>query len=149
MKRLALFGLLVGLMAVGGAAWAGQAAKPAAKAASGEMSLGTVRIPHAVMADGTRLQAGSYQIRVTQEDATPPAPGASAQLERYVEFVQAGKVRARAVASIVPGAEIKQVADGSIPGPGRSRVEMLKGGDYWRIWVNKGGDHYLIHLPPA
>ena len=24
---------------------------------------------------------------------------------------------------------------------------MLKGNDYVRVWINKGGNHYLIHLP--
>jgi len=24
---------------------------------------------------------------------------------------------------------------------------MLKGGDYLRVWINKGGNHYLVHLP--
>ena len=24
---------------------------------------------------------------------------------------------------------------------------MLKGNDYLRVWINKGGNHYLIHLP--
>ncbi|MBI4477362.1 MAG: hypothetical protein HY654_09330 [Acidobacteria bacterium] len=143
MKRMALVGLFVGAVTAGPILAAEQAAK------SGDMSLGTVRIPRAVMADGTRLPAGSYQIRLTDEEARPPAPGATPQLERWVEIVQGGKVRARVVASIVPAAEIKQVADAGIPGPGRSRVEMLKGGDYWRVWINRGGDHYLIHLPPA
>ena len=33
------------------------------------------------------------------------------------------------------------------PASGGSKVEMLKGGDYLRVWINKGGNHYLIHLP--
>ena len=24
---------------------------------------------------------------------------------------------------------------------------MLKGGDYQRLWINKGGNHYLVHFP--
>ena len=24
---------------------------------------------------------------------------------------------------------------------------LLKGGDYLRVWINKGGNYYLIHLP--
>jgi hypothetical protein len=34
-------------------------------------------------------------------------------------------------------------------GRGSSRVEMLKGGEYLRVWVNRGGHNYLLHLPPA
>jgi hypothetical protein len=26
---------------------------------------------------------------------------------------------------------------------------MLKGNEYLRIWVNRGGNQYLIHLPVA
>jgi hypothetical protein len=28
-------------------------------------------------------------------------------------------------------------------------VEALKGGDYIRVWINRGGHNYLVHLPPA
>ena len=34
------------------------------------------------------------------------------------------------------------------PGTG-SRVETLKGGEYVRVWIARGGNNYLIHLPPA
>jgi hypothetical protein len=26
---------------------------------------------------------------------------------------------------------------------------MLKGNEYLRVWINKGGNNYLIHMPPA
>ena len=29
-----------------------------------------------------------------------------------------------------------------------SSVEMLKGGDFLRVWINKGGTNYLINMPP-
>jgi hypothetical protein len=28
-------------------------------------------------------------------------------------------------------------------------VELLKGEDYLRVWINRGGNHYLVHLPVA
>ena len=28
-----------------------------------------------------------------------------------------------------------------------AKVETLKGGDYVRLWINKGGNHYLVHFP--
>jgi hypothetical protein len=28
-------------------------------------------------------------------------------------------------------------------------VEKLAGGDFVRVWVNKGGNHYLLYLPPG
>jgi len=51
--------------------------------------------------------------------------------------------------SIVPQSEITQVQKDTPPHAGAAKVEMLKGGDYVRVWINKGGNHYLIHLPPA
>jgi hypothetical protein len=53
------------------------------------------------------------------------------------------------LASIVSDGDIKSVVKGArLPG-GEARVEMLKEGQYWRVWLHKGGNHYLIHLPPA
>ena len=31
--------------------------------------------------------------------------------------------------------------------PNGAKVETLKGGDYVRLWINKGGNHYLVHFP--
>lgn len=115
---------------------------------SGTLSLGTVRIGRAVKANGETLPAGSYQLRLTGEE--PPAPtGASKPLERWVEFVRGGKVVGREVVSVVPQSEIKNVTKGGGPAAGSSKVEMLRGDDYLRIWVNRGGNHYLVHLVPA
>jgi hypothetical protein len=108
-------------------------------------SLGSVRIGRAVMADGKPLAAGTYQIRVTGEQASPPAVGQTPQYERWAEFVQGGQVRGREVVSIVPDSEIAQVADRGSP-RNSSRVELLKGEDYLRVWINRGGNNYLVHL---
>jgi hypothetical protein len=35
------------------------------------------------------------------------------------------------------------------PASGASKVQMLKGNDDLRIWINRGGTHYLMHLPAA
>lgn len=125
---------------------AGQAT--AAKVAAGTR-LGTVRIPRRVLANGEALPAGSYQLRVTDETAKP-ASGQTPEAERWVEFLQGGKVRGRELASVVPDSEIAQVAEGTArPARGGHRVDLLKAQKYWRVWVNKGGNNYLIHLPPA
>ena len=29
------------------------------------------------------------------------------------------------------------------------KVELLKGDDYLRVWINRGGTNYLIHLVTA
>ena len=119
------------------------------KLPEGEVSLGSIRLPTAVMADGKRLNAGTYQLRLTSETAKPAVVGQLEKLERWVEILQGSGVKARAMASIVPGAAIKEVAEGVPPQPGKHRVEQLKGGDYLRIWINKAGDHVLLNLPLA
>jgi hypothetical protein len=111
-----------------------------------EMTLGTVRIPKEVKADGKALPAGTYQVRLTANEAKPDAVGTSGKLERWVEFVQNGQVKGREVVSIVPQNEIKLVQKDTPPKPGGSKVDTLKGGDYLRVWINRGGNHYLIHL---
>jgi hypothetical protein len=114
--------------------------------APGAMALGTVRLPAGVKADGKDLPAGSYQVRLTADEAKPDAKGSSEKLERWVEFVKGGKVAGREVVSIVPAAEAKLVQKDTPPAAGGAKVEALKGGDYVRVWINKGGNYYLVHL---
>ena len=73
----------------------------------------------------------------------------SLEVVKEVEFVRGGKVIGREVASVVSQADIAQVADGPRPASGGARVELLKGNDYVRVWINRGGMNYIIHLPPA
>ena len=117
------------------------------EAPTGEVPLGTVRISRAVTADGKALPAGRYTVRVTAQEAKPEAVGTTEPLERWAEFSQGGAVKGREVVTIVPQAEIKMVVKDAPPPPGTSKVQTLKGNDYLRVWVNKGGNHFLIHLP--
>ena len=48
------------------------------------------------------------------------------------------------MATVVSAEDIGKVAKGAKPKPGTSKFEMLKGGDYFRVWINKAGTHYLI-----
>ena len=114
---------------------------------TGELALGSVRLPRAVTADGKPLPAGTYQVRLTAQEAKPQAVGTSENLERWVEFVQGGTVRGREVVSIVPQDEIKMVVKDAPPRAGTSKVQVLRGNDYLRVWINRGGNHFLIHLP--
>jgi 3-dehydroquinate synthase class II len=114
---------------------------------TGEVALGIARIPRAVTADGKPLPAGSYTVRVTAQTATPEAVGTTEALERWVEFLQRGEVKGREVVSIVPNAEAKMVVQDAPPRAGTPKVQMLRGNDYLRVWFNKDGHHYLIHLP--
>jgi len=118
----------------------------APSASDSAMALGTVRLAKGVKADGKELAAGSYQVRLTADEAKPDAKGSSEVLERWVEFVKGGKVVGREVVSIVPANEAKLVQKDTPPPAGGSKVETLKGGDYIRVWINKGGNYYLVHL---
>jgi hypothetical protein len=118
----------------------------ARQAAAERRAKGLIDLPRAVMADGTRLAAGSYEVRVTDQQA-PPVAGQGA--ERWVEFVRGGKVAGRALAIVMAKAEMNDVAKSAEPGTGEARVEVLKSNDYVRVWLNRGGTYFLVHLPVA
>jgi hypothetical protein len=138
MTRLFQVGLLAATVAVAGVV-------PAE--AQTNTALGSITLKQGVKANGQPLVAGTYQVRLTGDEAQP-AVGQSAGAERWVEFLRGGKVVGKEVVSIVPDADISQVADGpGKPAKGATRVDTLKGGDYVRVWINRGGNNYLIHLP--
>ena len=120
----------------------------AAFAQTGTTSLGSARLPRAVVANGQPLAAGTYTIRLTNESPSAVVGQTPAE-SRWVEFVQGGEVKGREVVSIVPQDEIAQVSESGRVPPGGSRVEMLKGNEFVRVWINRSGTHYLIHMPPA
>ena len=175
MKRSVLVGALIGAMSIGTAfAQTAPASKPARAAReagdghdghsapkqqpdtaaaptvpTGDMALGLVHLGKGVKADGKALAAGTYQVRLTAQQATPDAKGETPSLERWVEFVQKGEVKGREVVTIVPQSEIALVQKDAPPHANAAKVEMLKGGNYMRLWINKGGNHYLVHFPVA
>lgn len=143
MKHAVLIGTLIAALGVPVVSVSAQFSPPAAGA-----SLGTVTLNRRVMADGKPLAPGTYQVRLTGE--TPkPGVGQSPDGERYIEFVRGGKVVAREVATVVPASEIAQIAKGARPPAGGARVELLKGNDYVRVWINRGGANYIINMPAA
>jgi hypothetical protein len=113
------------------------------------MQLGSVTLRKGVKADGKALAAGTYQVRLTTQAASPDAKGQTPSSERWVEFIQRGQVKGREVVTIVPQSEIDKVQKDAPPRANGSKVELLKGGDYVRVWINRGGTHYLLHLPTA
>jgi hypothetical protein len=166
MKQLVLVGAIAGALAAGPAfaqtktdkaAESGgrttpfdqPATAPAPNVPGGEVALGSVKLTTAVMADGKKLPAGTYQVRVTAQAASPDAKGQTASLERWLEFMQGGQVKGREVATIVPQSDLKLVEKDSPPQANSSKFETLKGGDYTRLWINRGGNHYLVHFPTA
>ena len=110
----------------------------AREAAADRAARGEITIPRGVMVQGSRLAAGSYMLRLADEDSE--ASG------RWVEFVGADDtVAGRALAVVIPDADIGEVA--KTPGPrNETRVAELRGGEYVRVWLNRGGVNYLLHL---
>lgn len=122
---------------------------PAPSIPTGEMQLGSIRIPKGVKVNGQPIAAGTYQVRLTAQTASPEAKGQTAAAERWVELLQGRQVKGREVVTIVPQSEIDKVQKDAPPPRNGAKVETLKGGDYVRIWINRGGNHYLLHLPTA
>ena len=151
MKQMWLVGVLAGALTL--TSGAVQAQTPQGQVPTGDTALGSVTLPKAVKANGERLAAGAYQVRLKADQAQPPAPGQTPELERWVEFVRGGKVVGREVVSIVPQGDMKDLMTGAEaggrPAAGGTKVEMVKGNDYLRVWINRRGVNYLIHLPPA
>jgi hypothetical protein len=122
----------------------GQTLAPSA-ADSGEV-IATIRVAHPVLANGAPLPTGTYQVRLTNE-RPKPAPGQSPDAARWIALVAHDTVVAREVAIVIQAEDIAAVAKSSPPGPGEVRVELLRGDEFLRIWINHLGTHYLIHLP--
>jgi len=85
-------------------------------------------------------------VRLTPQTASPDAKGQTPTLERWAEFVQGGQVKGREVVTIIPQSDIGKVQKDPPPRANGSKVETLKGGDYMRVWINRGGNHYLLHF---
>src|SRR6185295_19943451 len=130
--NIGLSGVTAVLIAAAAAGLSAQA-QAGATDASATVNLGAVRIPRAVKADGQPLPVGTYQVRVTTQQAQPPAAGQTPSYERWLEFVQGGQVKGREVVSVVPASDIAQVAEMKPPSAGGYRTELLKGGDYLRL----------------
>src|SRR4029453_299770 len=100
-----LVGALVGALALS-VSLSAQTQKPGAatqKPAAASNSLGSVTLKTAVMADGQRLGAGTYQVRLTN-DSPKPGVGQTPESERYVEFVSGGRVVGAGGATLAPTA---------------------------------------------
>ena len=109
-------------------------------------SLGTVRITQPVMAGGTMLEPGTYEVRDTGEH-TKALPGQSEEAQTKVEFVANGRVVASDIAELMTsGTRPIGTSGGS---GGRLRMERLKGDEFVRVSAMRDGERYLIHLPVA
>jgi SWI/SNF-related matrix-associated actin-dependent regulator 1 of chromatin subfamily A len=118
-----------------------QAEIEAEQAAAAEAAArGDVNIPRSVSADGRTLGPGPYQLRLGDQVSAP------AGIERWIEFVRDGAVAGRALAVVVPDAEIGEIAETQPPRNG-TRVDQLREADYLRVWLNRDRVNYLIHMP--
>ena len=111
-------------------------------------SLGSVKIAKDVMANGQRLAAGTYTVRLTGEQGKPVV-GQTPDESQWVEFVQGQDVKGREIATALSSAEAKKVLKSVPAAEGGPAAELLKGGDYIRVRVAKGGTRYLVHLAVA
>ena len=110
--------------------------------------LATVRITHAVLANGKPLPMGVYDLRLTNERPTP-LPGQSRDAQRWVEFVVGGIAVAREVAEVLPDTDLPPAGAASEQAKTGTRVDLLKGGEFLRISVKRNGERYLVYLPVA
>ena len=106
---------------------------------------GGIDIPRMVYVDGLPLAAGAYTLRLA-DGGVPPVAGEGPNSTRWVEFVsdEDGSTAGRGLAAVIPDAEIGEVADGWVP-RNQAYVDELLGGEYLRVWLNRGGVSYLVH----
>ena len=64
-----------------------------------------------------------------------------------MEFLDGDDVAGRGLAVVIPDGELADVSDNVLRN--EARVVALKEGDYVRVWLNREGVNYLVHLPPA
>jgi hypothetical protein len=102
-------------------------------------------VPRNAVANGEPLAAGTYTVRLSS-GAVPGAVGQTPDESKWVEFVQGTQVRGKEVATVMTADEVKKIAETSIPGPGTNKVQVLKGEEYLRVWINRANTHYLVHL---
>lgn len=126
-------------------ALAGESASSQQPSATRGALLASVSMPQPVLANGQPLAAGPYQLRFTGEWFQPLEQGGQQGMQ-WVEFVSDGRVAGRELALVIPASEIGEISQWHPPA-GATRVDVLKTGDFVRIWSNQGGTNYLIHLP--
>jgi hypothetical protein len=107
-------------------------------------TIGSVTIPKKVMADGKPLAAGTYTLRLTDQMGSP-VTGQTPSESRWVEFLQGGQVKGRELATVLTNTEAKTIAKQGVHSG--AKIQTLIGNEYLRVWINKGGTNYLVHLP--
>ena len=106
-------------------------------------------LPRRAYATGQPLEPGPYRVRLTDESA-PVVDQEPPTTTRWVEFLheEDGAIAGRALAAVVPDSEIEEIAVNWVP-RNQVRVDELLGGDYVRVWLNRSGSSYLVHMPTS
>ena len=106
---------------------------------------GGIDIPRMVYLNGEPLAAGAYTLRLG-EGGAPPVGGEPPESTRWIEFVRDSdnSVAGRGLAAAIPDTEIQEVAKSWVP-RNQASVDELLGGEYIRVWLNRGGVSYLVH----
>jgi hypothetical protein len=106
---------------------------------------GGIDIPRMVYLNGQPLAAGAYTLRLG-DGGVSPIEREPPESTRWVEFVSDddGSVAGRGLAAAIPDSEIAEVANSWIP-RNQASVDELQGGEYIRVWLNRGGVNYLVH----
>jgi hypothetical protein len=110
--------------------------------------VGAVHLSRDVIANGQRLPAGTYAVR-SVDTPVKPVVGQTLSEYKWVEFVQGAEVKGREIAVVLTGPPAQQVIKTAKPPIGKARVDLLRGDEYVRVWINSGGQHFLVHLATA
>jgi hypothetical protein len=144
LKRMSAAVVAAGVMSIAVGLQAQQAPPPKAGT-----SLGQVKIAKAFIANGQKMPAGTYTLRLTGE-APKTVVGQTPAESQWVEFVQGQDVKGKELATVLSPADAKKIVrSGQAPEAGSASVETLKGGDYIRVRALRSGQHYLVHLAVA
>jgi len=106
---------------------------------------GGIDIPRMVYLNGEPLAAGAYTLRLG-DGGVPPVGGETPESTRWIEFISDGdgSVAGRGLAAAIPDSEIEEIAKSWVP-RNQASVDELLGGEYIRVWLNRGGVSYLVH----
>lgn len=106
-------------------------------------------LPRRAYATGQPLEPGPYRVRLTDESA-PAVDQEPPTTTRWVEFLheEDGATAGRTLATVVPDSEMEEIAVDWMP-RNQVRVDELLEGDYVRVWLNRSGSSYLVHMPTS
>ncbi len=125
------------------------AQEAAVEAAATRAAGGGFDLPLRAYATGEPLEPAPYRVRLTDESA-PVVDQEPSTTTRWIEFLheEDGSIAGRALATVVPDSELEEVATSSAP-RNQVQVDALREGDYVRVWLNRDGSSYLVHLPTS